>query len=769
MLLGRELQSIVNGGTGRLPRRELRGYNRLHADAGAPRDQVAVSGGRFEDDRLVTGAGRFVADLVPTDALHCSFVRSPVAAGDLLGVDLAAAREAPGVVAAFAATDLSIPHMPADDAPGRDRPVLARDRVRFAGEAVAVVVAGSAVEAEDAAGLAWVDVEPQPAAVSMWDALADPANVVSTDAFAAGPEPEGPELVDVTVAVDHPRLAAAPIEPLAILAVPDGGALRVWVGHQSPHRLRGELAVLLGLDERAVRVTVPDVGGSFGQKRFFPEYAAVAKAALLLGRPVAWVQTRRELFLGGTQGRGQHHEVTLSADAEGRIRRARFRLTTDLGAYPHTGALIPALSRLVATGLYDIPRVEYQRAAVATNLPPTAAYRGAGRPEAALAIERAVDALARRLGLDPAEVRRRNFVKAFPHRTPTGAVLDSGDYRAALDRALELAGYDEVRREQAVRRERDGPPLGIGIGAFVERAGGTTDSSEYGSVELTVAGRLVVRTGSTSAGQGHETVWRRVAAEVFGVGPSLVDLHAGDTAEVPESTGSFASRSAQIGAAAILRCAEAVLDSAVRVAAELLEADPADVVAEPGGFGVAGVPGSRVTLAEVAAAAGGLRREETYSPGAQTFPYGVHVAVVEVDVETGVVTPLRLVAVDDVGEVLDEAIVAGQLHGSVLQGLAAALVEEMRYDGDGQPLTTTLVDYPVPTAVSLPHLDHDRLVHPAPSNPLGVKGAGEGGCIGMPPAVVNATIDALAPYGVTDLQIPLTPGRVWQAIQDARR
>ncbi len=733
-----------------------------------------MSGGRFEDDRLVTGAGRFVADLVPPDALHCAFVRSPMAAGELVGVDLTAARDAPGVAAVYVAAELGVPDVPATagwgaDAPGRDRPVLARDRVRFTGEAVAVVVAATAVQAADAAGLAWVDIEPQPAVVSMWEAREEPSNVVFTDDFAAGPEPAGAGLVEVTVTVDHPRLAAAPVEPLAFLAVPDGGGLRVWVGHQSPHRLRGELAILLGLDEQAVRVTVPDVGGSFGQKRFFPEYAVVARAALLLQRPVAWVQTRRELFLAGTQGRGQHHEVTLSADAGGRIHRARFRLTADLGAYPHTGALIPKLSRLVATGLYDIPRVEYETVAVVTNLPPTAAYRGAGRPEAALAIERAVDALARRLGLDPAEVRRRNFVAAFPHRTPTGAVLDSGDYRAALDRALELAGYAWVREEQAARRERGEPPLGIGIGAFVERAGGTADSSEFGSVELGAGGRLVVRTGSTSAGQGHETVWRRVAAEVFGIDPAVVDLHAGDTGEVAASTGSFASRSAQIGASAVRRCAEAVRDAAARVAAELLEADPADIVAVPGGFGVAGVPGSRVALAEVAAAAGPLRHEETYSPGAQTFPYGVHVAVVEVDIETGVVTPIRLVAVDDVGRVLDEAIVAGQLHGSVLQGLAAALVEEMRYDAEGQPLTTTLIDYPVPTAVSVPPLDHDRLEHPAPSNPLGVKGAGEGGCIGMPPAILNATIDALAPYGVTDLQIPLTPGRVWQAIQEARR
>ncbi len=742
-------------------------------------------GGRFEDDRLITGAGRFVADLIPAEAVHCSFVRSPVAAGEITAVDVGAAGEAPGFVAAYSAADLALPDIPATsewgvDAPGMERPVLARDRVRFAGESIAVVVAETAVLAEDAAALVLVDLESGPAVVSMRDALEDrvllfPAagtNIVLHDVMAEGTEPPPEGLVEVTVSVDHPRLAPSPMETLAMLVVPDDGGIHVWAGHQAPHLLRRDLAYLLTMDEDRVRVTVPDVGGAFGMKRLYPEYAAVAKAAILLQKPVAWVQTRREIFLGGTQGRGQRHQVTLSADQVGRIQRARFRLTSDLGAYPHSGARISTFSRLVATGLYDIRRVEFERTGVVSNLPPTAPYRGAGRPEAALAIERAVDALARHLQLDPAEVRRRNFVTSLPHETPTGARLDSGDYRAALDRALDIVDYAGVRREQAERRRRGGPPLGVGIGAFLERAGGAPESSEYGSVEVNGDGRIVVRTGSTSAGQSHETVWREVAARVFGADPELVDLYAGDTAEVAESTGSFASRSAQVGASAVWRCAQRVRAAAARVAADMLEADAADVVATDGAFQVAGVPHTRVTLGEVAREAAARRVElaaaETYSPGAQTFPYGVHVAVVEVDVETGVVTPLRLVAVDDVGTVLDETVVEGQLHGSVLQGVAAALAEEMRYDDEGQPLTATLIDYPVPTALSMPPLDSDRIETPAPSNPLGVKGAGEGGCIGMPPAILNATIDALAPLGVTDLQIPLTPSRVWHALQAAR-
>lgn len=736
---------------------------------------------RLEDRRLITGHGTFVADTAPPDALAAWFVRSPFPRGRILDLDVAAAAEMPGVVAVYTAADLELPDQPAPipgGAPGMERPMLARDRVAFVGEAVAVVIAESAAQAEDAAGMVFVEVEPGDPVVTVDESISDQtlvhaaagSNIAFRDRKVSGPDLP-PGLTDVTVTIEHPRLAPSPLEALAALAVPADGGLHITVGVQSPHQLQKDMAALLDLPVAGLRVTVPDVGGAFGMKRFYPEYVVVAKAAVLLDRPVLWVQSRRELFLTGSHGRGQRHEVTLSASPDGRIHGARFRLLTDTGAYPHRGVMIPMFSRLVATGLYDIPRVDFEIIAAVTNLAPTAPYRGAGRPEAALAIERAIDALARELRLDPADVRRQNFIAQLPHTTPTGAHLDSGDYAAAFERALKLADYTGVRRRQQDRLARGAKPIGIGIGAFIERAGGRPESWEYGEVAIDAAGTVVAHSGSTSAGQGHETMWRRLVAEVFDVSPATVELHTGDTATVADSTGSFASRSAQIGASALWRCAERVRVAAAEIAAEMLEAAPADIRVAAGAFHVAGSEEERLPLAEIAAHASRagveLQSEERYSPGVQTFPYGVHIAVVEVDTETGVVQPLSLVAVDDVGTVLDEMLVLGQVHGSVMQGVGAALYEHMRYGADGQPLTTTFVDYQLPSAVEMVAVATDHLSHPAPSNPLGAKGAGEGGCIGMPPAILNAAIDALAPWGVRELQIPLRPQQVWEAIQAA--
>ncbi len=738
---------------------------------------------RLEDRRLVDGSASFVADLIPRDAVHARFVRSPAPCGTIVDIDVTGAARSPGVVAIYTAAELDLGELPAPPVGGRsvtgmDMPMLASERVSYVGQPVAVIVAGTAVQAADAAPLVFVDVDEGQPVLSPLEAesgsLVHPAagsNIVLRELHSAGPDPVGEDLVDVSVVVDHPRLAPSPMEPLAVLAVPDGEGIHMHVGVQSPHQVRDQLARVLGLEPSKIRLSVPEVGGAFGMKRFYPEYAVVARAALLLQRPVAWVQERRELFLTGTHGRGQRHEVTLTATPGGRVLRARFRLTTDVGAYPHRGAQVGLFSRLVATGLYDIPRVEFDLLAAVTNLPPTGPYRGAGRPEAAMAIERAMDALARRLDIDPAELRKRNLISTLPHQTPTGAVHDSGDYREALERALELADYDGVRDRQARLRESGVNPIGIGIGAFVERAGGAPDSWEYGLVEICPTGTLVARTGSTSSGQGHETAWRRVVAEAFDVDPRSVELFSGDTSEVADSTGSFASRSAQVGASALWRCAEQVRSAAAGVAAHLLEASLDDLVVSGGRFHVGGVPGSGVTMAEIAGAAAGLGVDlvhaERYSPGAQTFPYGVHVAVVEVDLETGFVKPLQLVAVDDVGTVLDEMLVDGQVRGSVMQGLGAALFEAMRFDSAGQPLTVTFADYLIPSSHQDTPLVSHHVVHPAPSNPLGAKGAGESGCIGMPAAIVNAALDALAPYGVSDLQMPLTSGRVWKALQEA--
>lgn len=737
---------------------------------------------RFEDEPLITGAGRYVADIAPPEALAACFVRSPFASGSIEEIDVDDAVAAPGVVAVYTAADLDLkdlPTAPLIRVEGLDQPMLARDRVTFVGQAVAVVIAESAALAEDAAGLVFIDIDPGDAVVSLDDSIRDETlvhsaagtNIVFRDHKVEGPEPPA-GLIEVTVTVDHPRLAPSPIETLTALATPADGGVHVEVGSQSLHELQRLIAGRLDLPDEMVRVSVPEVGGAFGMKRFHPEYPVVAKAALLLGRPVLWSQSRREIFLAGTHGRGQRHQVTLSATPDGRVHGARFRLWTDLGAYPHRGVMIPLFSRLVAAGLYDIPYVDFEIIAAATNLPPTGPYRGAGRPEAALAIERAMDALARELELDPADIRRRNFVADLPRETAMGARLDSGDYAAALELGLQAARYSEVREEQKAARGGD-KAIGIGIGAFLERTGGAPDSWEYGDVEIERDGTVVARTGSMSAGQGHETAWRRVVAEVFDISPAQVTFAAGDTAVVADSVGTYASRSAQVGASAVWRCAERVRVAAVELVAEMLEAAPGDIRVSGGAFHVAGSADIEVTLAEVAEFAAErqveLRSEERYSPGVQSFPYGVHIAKVEVDITTGVVRPLSLIVVDDVGNVLDEMLVDGQIAGSVMQGVGAALFEEMHYSEDGQPRAATFVDYLVPSAMQSVPLITRALNHPAPSNPLGAKGAGEGGCIGIPPAILNATLDALAPWGVKDLQIPLTPNKVWEAIQAAAR
>ncbi len=727
-----------------------------------------------------------MADLADETTLHCAFVRSPVAHGLFEPPDIGSAREMPGVVAVYQADDLALPDLPTMpapgglDAPGMGQPPLARDRVRHVGDPVAVVVARSPAQAIDAAELIWVDYEPIPAVTDIETALSDQAllfpdvgtNLVHRASVGSpGEAPPGECETEVVVAI--PRVSPVTIEPLAILARPDGDGLEVWCGTQAPRRFRDQLARMLGLAPEAIRARVPDVGGAFGTKgQFYAEYPVVAAAARLLGVPVMWAQRRSEQLISGTHGRSQTITVRLGGDQDGRIRSAKIDIVSDVGAYPSTGARIPFFTQLVAQGAYDIEHVQVTASAVVTNKAPTGPYRGAGRPEGAIAIERAIDAFAAATGAAPEEVRRRNFVSEdqMPFTTHTGAVYDSGDYQAALDLALDVAEVDRWRGEQQKRRGTDEPQIGIGIGSFIERAGG---GGEYGKVELLPDGSVVVRTGSTASGQGHRTVWSRLAADLFTVPVERVVFHAGDTGEVAGGVGSFGSRSAQTGASAIHRTAGEVVRKAREVAAEMMEASEADIELEAGSFRVVGSPGSEIPLAAVAARAAErgieLAAEEHYDPGAMTFPYGSYVAVVEVAIETGEVTLLHLTAVDDCGVVLDPMVVEGQLHGSVMQGIGSSFLEEVIYDSDGQPLTTNLVTYLIPSATQPMPLESRRLVHPAPSNPLGAKGTGEAGCIGVPPAVLNAVHDALAPLGVTRVDFPLTPQRVWTAISEARR
>ena len=771
----------------------------LGSDAGIGRDPADAPGagvGRFrrEDARLVTGSARFLGDLQEPGLLHAVFVRSMEAHGRIAEIDPAPALQAPGVVAALAAADLGLPDIPGNTglgppAPGMERPVLARERVRYVGDPVALVVATDRPSAVDAAELVELWIDPEPVVADVDAALRDDVllfpdagtNVVGRTTVGTRSGDDAPDHGDdawpvvATVTVDNQRIAPVPVEPLGITAHPEpDGRLTVWCGHQAPHRLRRQLAGQLGIDEARIRVVIPDVGGAFGQKgMLFPEYLAVAAAALRLGRPVTWTATRYEQFLGGTHGRAQRHRVTLSGDADGRIHRARIDLTADVGAYPHNGSQIPQFTAFMATGAYDIPDLALTTTIAVTNRAPTGSYRGAGRPEAAYAIERAVDAFARTAGLDPAEVRRRNLVAtgAMPYRNAAGALYDSGNYAAALDLAQDLADADAVREEQRCRRREGRDPIGLGIGAFVERAGGAADSSEYVRVELTPSGPLV-RAGTAASGQGHETVWSQLLADVFEVDPDRVTVVVGDTDAVRDGTGTFGSRSAQIAGSAVRRVGLAVRDAARDLVAEMFEASAADIRVEAGRFGVVGDPAHAVSLDDVVAFAAQrgvtLAEEETYSPHAQTFPYGVHVAVVGVDVATGRVDLRRMVAVDDCGNVLNPQIVEGQIHGSLLQGIGQALYEGIEYDAAGQPLTTSLAEYLAPTAPDAPDFVTGRLVSPAPSNPLGAKGTGEAGCIGAPPAIVNAVLDALAPYGVTTLDMPLTPERVWRALASAR-
>lgn len=744
---------------------------------------------RLEDRPLITGSGSYVADLVDETTLHCSFVRSPLAHGAFDPPPIEDAVSMPGVEAVFRNEDLGLPDLPsahgpgAPEARGMGQPPLARGRVRHVGDPIAVVVARSASQAVDAADRIWVDIEPLPAVVDVATSLRDEVLlfpeagtnlILDHTVGSSGPRPEVAR--QVTVDVEIPRLSPVTIEPLAILVQPDDhDGLVVWCGHQAPWRLPRTLGPLLGLAPEKIRARVPDVGGAFGTKGpFYTEYAVVAAVARHLGRAVVWQQTRREQMLSGTHGRGQTVRIEIGGDEDGKIRFVSSDIEGDAGAYPAAGARVPTFSQLVAQGPYDIEHFRVRARVAVTNKAPTGPYRGAGRPEAAIAIERAVDVFAAELGLEPEVVRAKNLISSasLPHRTHTGALYDSGDYRAALELALETLDVARWRSEQERRRRDGADPIGVGFATFIERAGGAIDSGEWGRVEMRPDGVIEVRTGSTPSGQAHRTVWSQIATAVFTVPLDRVEFIAGDTAFVADGVGSFGSRSAQVGGSAVWRTALEVRRRATRVAAEVLEAAEEDLELVDGAFRVVGSPTIELSFSDVATHAADigieLWAEEMFTPGAQTFPYGAHVAVVEVEMETGHVDLLSLVVVDDCGTVLNPMVVEGQVHGSVMQGIGSALLESVIYDETGQLLTANLVTYLIPSATQPMPLETRRLVHPAPSNPLGAKGTGETGCIGVPGAILNAVHDALRPYGVTSIDFPLTAPRVWQAIDAAR-
>jgi aerobic carbon-monoxide dehydrogenase large subunit len=736
---------------------------------------------RREDPGLLTGSTRFLADLPDEGHLHVVFVRSTTAHGTITSIDTTDAAAAPGVVAVLTGTDLDLdPARAFSREPALARPLLATERVRYVGEPVAVVVAESLVAAVDAAELVVVDIDPLPAVVDVLDAIAGDAPILFPDhgsnvVLDLPPDAVDDLFADADVVVDavlrHNRVAPVTMESNGAVAVPDGpDAITVWASTQSVFGVRNDIRHALGLDEANVRVRAAAIGGGFGAKGgVYPEQVITAAVAHRMQRPVRWTETRSENLTGMTQGRSSVHQLEVGARRDGTIVGIRVRVVADAGAYSSRGVFIPFVTQRMGSGTYGIPRIEVRPTVVVTNTTPTGPYRGAGRPEAAAMCERAIDLVADELGLDPVEVRRRNYIPAtaFPYTTPTGATYDSGAYEAALDLALEMAGYEELRTEQARRRADGGAALlGIGVSSYVEVSG---QGSEFGSVSVEPDGSVTVVTGSVPHGQSHETVWAQIASSVLGVPVEHITVVHSDTALVDHGVGTFGSRSLQLGGSAVQKASTEVLDRARQVVADHLEASPDDVaVLDDGRLGVVGTPASALDWAEVAGLASqaevGLATALDFEQEA-TYPFGAHVAVVEVDPETGEVQLRRLVGVDDCGRVISPRLAEGQVHGGMAQGIAQVLFEQVVYDLDGNPLTATLADYAMPSAADLVAFEVAHTETPSPNNPLGAKGIGESGTTGSIAAVWNAVIDALEPFGVRHLDPPFTPEKVWRAMQ----
>jgi aerobic carbon-monoxide dehydrogenase large subunit len=747
---------------------------------------------RTEDPKFLTTGGVYTDDVIDerlAGACHVFFVRSPVAHARIRSVDVSAALQAPGAVAAFTAADIG------DLAPARPmlnkqmvRTLLASDKVRYVGDPVAVVVTEQAYQGEDAVELVDVDYDVLPAVVDLADAMSGEvllyedagSNVAATFGDASALDEQLFDDCEVVISrtISNQRVAPAPMEARAAAAAwGEDGRLTAWIPNQGAQGTKRGLARMLGVPPEQVRVITPDVGGAFGAKfGTDPEHALVAWVARRLGRAARWTETRYENLIGMTHGRAQQQTVTIGGRRDGTVLAYRLEIVQDSGAAPRIGAVLPPMTILMTTGPYAIPRAEAVATSVVTTTTPVGAYRGAGRPEATAAIERAMDLFAAEIGMDPAEVRRRNLLPRFtePYRTTFGALYDTGDYVAALDKALAAAGYDELRKEQAERRARgDELQLGIGLSSYVEitGAGDGEDSppKENATVEVHPDGTATILTGTSPHGQGHATAWAMLASDELGIPVDKITLKWGDTDLVPEGGGTGGSRSLQQGGSAVKQAAQELIGAARERAASKLEASPADLrfSAERSVFEVAGDPDASVPLASLAEGERLMVRTVFTQPGA-TFPFGSHVAVVDVDTETGKVVLRRMVTVDDAGCVLNPLLAEGQRHGGIAQGAAQALLEEVVYDADGNPLTASLADYPFLSATEVPSFELADMQTPTSYNPLGAKGIGEAGTIGATPAVQNAVVDALAHLGVRHIDMPTSPQRVWQAIQAAR-
>jgi carbon-monoxide dehydrogenase large subunit len=779
---------------------------------------VGQSVKRKEDRRLITGAGRYLDDIQLPRMAHAAVLRSPHAHARILSIDAGQARALPGVLAVYTGVDVQqeiqpLPcAMPAGGVENHLVPhrVLAVDTVRYVGDGVALVVAENAYIAHDALDLIAVDYQPLPAVVDAEKALQPGAPQLHAEAprnlcmhWTAGNKEhtdaafQAAEVV-ITHRIRNQRLIPTPMETRGALASydPGTGDTTLWLTSQAPHVMKLLLAAfVLGIPEHKLRVIAPEVGGGFGAKIFlYPDMALTAWASRRLGRPVKFVETRQENYRATTHGRDHTQDVQLAARRDGTILGLRVRSIANLGAYLSTiapGIPTTLFGRMVS-GAYHIPAISVEVDGVYTNTSMVDAYRGAGRPEATFLIERMVDLLALNLGMDPGEVRRKNFIppQDFPYTPPDMGLLpyDSGRYALALDRALELAGYPHLRAEQAAAR-RAGRLLGIGISSYVEICGVAPSAwfqkqgwggPLYDSAQIRVlaTGKVIATTGASSHGQGHETTFAQLVADQFGVGLDDVEILHGDTQGAPFGLGTYGSRSQAVGGTALMKAAGKVRDKIKAIGAHLLEAAPDDVEFTGGAVQVRGVPGRTISFGEITMAAwmgtslppgmeGGLEATTYYDPPNCTFPFGTHVCVVEVDADTGQVRILRYVAVDDVGPAINPMIVDGQLHGGIAQGIGQALFEGAVYGEDGQLLTGSMMDYAVPRAAYLPSFELDRTVTPSPITAYGAKGAGEAGTIASAPAVVNAVVDALAHLGIRDLPMPMTPQTIWHALQTA--
>jgi carbon-monoxide dehydrogenase large subunit len=797
-------------------------------DAGLIADQIAASGElgtpdgareigqarrRKEDARLLTGQTRWTDNLTLPGLLHLSIVRSPMAHARITRVDVSGALQRPGVLAAFSGAELAaeLGSLPCAwpvtaDMVHPDHHPLAVDEVRHVGEAVAVVVARDRYAAADALEAVEVDYEPLPVVLDMTEALRDEALVHADKGtnkcflwpFDGGDYDAARAKADVVLSRRYiqQRLIPAAMEPRAVVVEPiaAAGEFTLYSATQIPHILRIMLALTTGIPEQKIRVVAPDVGGGFGSKlNVYAEEVIALVVAKRLGRPVKWTESRSEGFQATIHGRDQIQDIEIAATRDGTILGVSVDLKADMGAYLQLVTPgIPILGAFMYNSIYKMEGYRFRCTGVFTNKTPTDAYRGAGRPEATYAIERIVTELAVELGLDPLELRRRNWIRheEFPYTTIAGLTYDSGNYEAATDKSRQLFGYDALRTEQAQRRASNDPvQLGIGISTFTEMCGlapsRVLGSLSYGaggweaaSIRMLPTGKVEVVTGTSPHGQGHETAWSQIAADALGVPFDDVTVIHGDTQSSPVGMDTYGSRSLVVGGVAVHLAAQKVIEKARAIAAHLLEAAESDVEFAHGVFSVKGSPEARSTIQEIALATFAahnlpdgmeptLNSDAVLDPENFSFPHGTHLCAVEVDTETGGVRIRRYVAVDDIGKVVNPLIVEGQVHGGIAQGIGQALYEEAVYDPDGNLVTGTMVDYLVPAPPDLPDFVTDRTETPATSNPLGVKGVGEAGTIASTPAVVSAVVDAVRHFGVNDIHMPCTPERVWRAVHGA--